>query len=230
MWPSCPFIFRLPVNDRRSYESMGYFRTQKNIEIIDAHHEIRKTMEVLIKDLSDEEWVYWCIDDRYPIDIRDPEYLSDLIEYLDSNELDLNGIKLFHWREEIIKNKHRKILDRDYHLQSPYSIWGFWQHHFCKTKVLKSIFFSPKLPNPYRIRDINETFHLKKLYIPVMEKTLVPDDNNILFREPCFQGKLTANGLDDLKRNQCPVPPYQKVDIRVEFRDRNTDAFKKEKK
>src|SRR5947208_9104041 len=60
LWPDHPFVFRVPYQRLRgpATDRLEFRRTPENI---------RATVLELLSDLDDEEWVYWCIDDKYPI-------------------------------------------------------------------------------------------------------------------------------------------------------------------
>src|SRR5204862_7574122 len=60
LWPDHPFIFRVPYQNLRGTET-------PRTEYTKTPDQIRATVLELIADLDDEEGVYWCIDDKYPI-------------------------------------------------------------------------------------------------------------------------------------------------------------------
>lgn len=71
LWPDHPFVFRLPdgtavgeVVDRHP----GIVETAV-IPGGDGRGRIRATALGLLDGLDDDEWVYWCIDDKYPVRI-----------------------------------------------------------------------------------------------------------------------------------------------------------------
>ena len=60
-WPGHPFEFWIPYQDERGEDSPGQRR------YVRAPRAIRATVLTLLDGLDDEEWVYWCIDDKYPV-------------------------------------------------------------------------------------------------------------------------------------------------------------------
>ena len=99
LWPECPLLFRIPYNDTSTNKSFKYFKSRENVELVESPVAIRSTMQVLLNDLDDEEWVYWCIDDRYPIDIKSLELINNIYTAVVNGDVDqLNAVKLFAWR------------------------------------------------------------------------------------------------------------------------------------
>ena len=66
LWPDHPFVFRIP------YQELGG-RSTASTEYVRTPPEIRETALQLIADLDDEEWIYWCVDDKYPIQFVFPK-------------------------------------------------------------------------------------------------------------------------------------------------------------
>src|SRR5260370_8703265 len=60
LWPDHPFRFRIPYQQLRGPDS-------ERAEYIESPPEIVATVLRLIEEIQDEEWVYWCSDDKYPI-------------------------------------------------------------------------------------------------------------------------------------------------------------------
>ncbi len=225
LWPKCPFEFLIPVNNSAKYESFSFFSKCKNVTLVDSPSDIRSTMNALLSDISDDEWVFWCIDDRFPIKILDLPLLGAMVEMIESGNLDsLNGIKLFRWREDILE-KTITINDMSFSFQQPHTLFGFWLHSFVKSKVLKQIFLTDELKQNYKISDITSFFHPKSK-IDVFENTIVPQNDILLMGEPCIEGELTVNGYKELKQNNCPLPAYKITDQVKEFLHKDVSAYK----
>ena len=64
LWPDHPFCFRIPYQNLGGINSdqLEYIRTPG-----DTAEDIPDAVLQLLADLPDEEWVYWCSDDKYPI-------------------------------------------------------------------------------------------------------------------------------------------------------------------
>lgn len=227
LWPECPFVFRIPINSEKKNKSYKYFNKQKNIELIRAKKPIRATIEALIEGLPDEEWVYWCIDDRYPVAVKNKEYLNRLANSLcNSNTfLDYDGIKVYRWREEALYPERQKVnlLGLRYFEQKTLK-WGFWHHYFCRVRFLKNIFVNIHLPHNYGLRGLQ---HMITKNGDSCARILVPDSaDSVLFAEPCHLGKITKNGLKELKKNNCEIPNYKIFNQNISFDDRTQPKIK----
>src|SRR5262245_51213511 len=67
LWPACPLTFRIPFTDR---DARAIVRAV-NVELVHTERPIRDTMTALLAGVGDDEFVFWCIDDRYPKQIVD---------------------------------------------------------------------------------------------------------------------------------------------------------------
>ena len=100
-WPDSGFQFRIPFSHR---DPSTIFRAQ-NVEFIPTAPDIRTTMEDLLRDLPEHEFVFWCIDDRYPIDIFDPMVLRAVRDFVSNGASDVDSIKLTDLAVEGIQGK-----------------------------------------------------------------------------------------------------------------------------
>src|SRR5207249_11495979 len=83
LWPDHPFCFRIP------YQKLGGI-TSDQLEYVktpgDTPEAIPAAILQLLADLPDEEWVYWCSDDKYPIRLvidKIRELMSQALEAAD---------------------------------------------------------------------------------------------------------------------------------------------------
>lgn len=225
LWPDCPLQFRVPYNGKSTNKSYEYFKTKKNVELVKTPVDIRSTMQTLLNDLDDDEWVYWCIDDRYPIEIKNFGLLNNIYKTVVNGDVDrLNAVKLFAWKEELT-GEALEIGGLGYRLQKPATLFGFWHHYFIKVAVLKYFFLSGNLSKKYSISDLTTTYHFKK-EISRLTYTAVPEQDILILGEPCFEGKLTSNGYELLKRYNCPIPPYKTLPLKKDFIHKDIPAVK----
>jgi len=62
LWPDHPFVFRIPYQRARGLDT-------KRTTYRQTPEDIKGTVLHLVADLDDEEWIYWCVDDKYPIQL-----------------------------------------------------------------------------------------------------------------------------------------------------------------
>src|SRR5436190_5576789 len=139
-WKECPFQFVIPQNDPNSPD-FEFLRRQNNVTMVGTPSSMPQTMSKLLERFEDDAWLYWCIDDRYPISL-DVHRLEAIVAFIESGAAEsLNAIKLIHWREKPDQGREDiQIGDATFRFQAPVSTWGFWHHHFLKAKVLKNLF------------------------------------------------------------------------------------------
>ena len=101
LWPDYRFQFRIPFTDR---DPRSIFRAQ-NVEFISTPPDIRSTLESLLCDLPEHEFVFWCIDDRYPIEIFEPAVLRAVRDFASDAPSDIDSIKLTDLTVEGIEGK-----------------------------------------------------------------------------------------------------------------------------
>ena len=69
LWPNNPFTFRVPYQSEEVKEHFEKTFGSK-VEMIKSPSGIVDTMFALSDDLDENEWVYWCMDDRYPMKLN----------------------------------------------------------------------------------------------------------------------------------------------------------------
>ena len=84
LWPSHPFVFRVPY---QKYPQWLIDKYEDRIELIKTPNDILGTMKKLLESIDDEDWIYWCMDDRYPIKL-DVKKLIEFHKYLSVNNSD----------------------------------------------------------------------------------------------------------------------------------------------
>ncbi len=103
LWPDHRFQFRIPFTNR---DPRSIFRAQ-NVEFISTPPDIRSTLESLLCNLPEHEFVFWCIDDRYPIEIFEPTVLRTVRDFASDAPRDIDSIKLTDLTVEGIEGKLR---------------------------------------------------------------------------------------------------------------------------
>ncbi|TMP93037.1 MAG: hypothetical protein E6L08_06790, partial [Verrucomicrobia bacterium] len=81
LWPDHPFVFHVP------YQEVGGTDT-KRVKYIPSPSDIKGTILHLLAEIDDEEWIYWCVDDKYPIELPTDKVASLISHAMRSPEVD----------------------------------------------------------------------------------------------------------------------------------------------
>src|SRR5207247_2513103 len=73
LWPDHPFVFHVP------YQELGGTDTNR-VKYFPSPSDIKGTVLHLLADIDDEEWIYWSVDDKYPIQLP-TEKVTSLISH-----------------------------------------------------------------------------------------------------------------------------------------------------
>ena len=201
LWPDHPFIFRIPFQDERQVTGSGH-------EFISAPAPIRDTVLTLLNDLPDDEWVYWCIDDKYPVAL-DLEPVRSLYQAIDSGQAgECSGILFCRARRMLdptcLTGAETRVGDQL--LLERRSWHQIWLHQFIRAGVLKYLFtaFPSEMENPGIMDRLKDT--LEK---PAGFRLFVTAENRAVFGESTFNGVITENCLESLAANGFKIPDWQ---------------------
>ena len=183
VWPSHPFTFHVPYQQR---PLQGGRVTERR-----TPEAIRATVLGLIEELDDEAWVYWCIDDKYPIQLVQPP-VARLAEAVLSDALpDMDGVMFCRWRK-LLRPEHLLEERRDgpggVVLLRRVNYAHIWIHQFLRVKVLRQLFlrFPESVPHP-------GAFDLMSLPLPPNQQLYVAEANLAVFGESTIGGRVTRN-------------------------------------
>lgn len=205
LWPNHPFVFRIPYQDEER-QIQG-----SNREYIRTPSEIKETILGLLADLNDEEWVYWCMDDKYPIQLELVAIESAYKLLSIHNIENLSGVLFC---------RVRKMLNYDY-LITPSLFLGeeelierkgyhqIWIHQFIKVKVIRNLFNN--LPSIDRARTMDPLKH--SITKPKDHRLFVTSNNHAIFGESSVGRVLTRNCYQSMLHKGMNVPSHFKVDI-----------------
>jgi hypothetical protein len=139
-WPDHPFLFRIPFQQLRWPTAWH----DPAVELVSSPSPIVATVETLLQELPDDEWVYWCIDDKWLIDV-DVAAVGRLHEWLIGlDEPAVTGLIFCRCRMLLLDGHvcaeggtttaDGEILLRrlDYH--------QFWIHQYVRVRVLRDAF------------------------------------------------------------------------------------------
>jgi len=200
LWPDHPFRFRIPYQELKGKDCHKY-------EYIKTPLSIKATVLRLLEDLSDEEWIYWCIDDKYPISL-DLQRIRNLVEWISNfhNE-DISGISFCH--DKRLKSKDltgRSIRDNEGNVYFELNKYKrIWKHQFVQVKVIRYMFENfPDVISPPKAMDEFK----RSVKLPDRHRLFTSKDNLAVFGESTSRGFLTENCYKSIIRNRLTLPEW----------------------
>jgi hypothetical protein len=203
-WPDHPFIFRIPYQQLRPDTTTVVRQTK--IESRRTEVSIRSTVLALLEDLDDEEMVYWCIDDKYPIQLS-LNRIRSLFAGLKDH--DLNGVDglLFcrcrrMWEQDFLSGQTWQ----DHHGHLYLERRGYeqiWIHQLLRVKVIRYLFTQ----FPIDINFAKQMDSLKAQVAKPREHRLFVSQHNLArFGESTSSGKVTRNCRISMAKHGLPLP------------------------
>jgi hypothetical protein len=216
LWPSNPFTFRVPYDNYP--ENLAKYGDKVELIPMDCS-KIRDTVLNLLKDLPDEEWIYWCMDDRYLIRIQE-EAANDIYNFVINNtESDLLTVlclrhlkggyfksdKFIQEGVKILTPKKQVVLRETVFSQAD-TLPDLWSHQFIKVKALRRVFES--FPDRPFVAKEMDSFRITKL---VGERQLIVDKNIAVYGESTSRGEITENCAASFKRWRMELPTNMNI-------------------
>ena len=201
LWPDHPFVFRVPYQELRGDES-------DRIKYVKTPAAIRPTVLQLLEGLDDEEWVYWCVDDKYPIQLvtgKIKELIVDAMRSLDMSGLlfcrcrvTLDSPKLTLYREKRINSFGDAYFERK-------AWYQIWIHQLLRVKVLRYLFTHM----PVEIPSAKVMDKLKDEVPKLREHRLfVTKENFAVFGESTKRGAITQNCYESIVTSGIELPEW----------------------
>jgi len=201
LWPDHPFVFQIPYQHVRSAgtEKTNYSK---------APEDIKGTVLHLLADLDDEEWIYWCVDDKYPIRLVTGKIMDLITRAVSSPEMSgllfcrcrvtLNSPKLALYPKEIVNPSGDILFERK-------AWYQIWLHQLLKVKVLRYLFAHI----PDRIPSAKEMDELKNGIVkPPDLRLFVTKENFAVFGESTTRGLITQNCYESIRASQIELPDW----------------------
>ena len=205
LWPNNPFTFRI------SFQNENRCIIRSNREYIKTSPGIKETVLELLSDLDDETWIYWCIDDKYPIKLHLP-YIEFLHRSLNLNDIsDMSGIIFCRARNMLNPDC---LLDQHLYLSTEILIerkayHQIWIHQFLKVKVIRYLFLN--FPYIHRARTMDPLKDM--INKPHDHRIFVTELNHAVFGESTSDRVLTANCQQSMLNKGLVIPPFFEVNI-----------------
>ncbi len=202
LWPGHPFRFRVP------YQELGPTIADETVEYRKSPSPIKATVLALLADLEDEELVYWCIDDKYPIKL-DVQAIEGMLRWLAGENSSMISGLLFcrcrkMWDDRFLTGQTGvDAAERVYLERSGYA--QIWLHQFLRVKVLRHLFESfPDFISAARAMDELK----KKVKKPLSHRIFVSRKNAAVFGESTSRGVLTRNCHRSILENALALPSW----------------------
>lgn len=201
LWPDNPFTFRIP------YQKLAG-NNEGDREYIKCASDIKSTVLALLDGLDDQEWIFWCIDDKYPISLDACSIQSIMGWITDTNDTSADGI-LYCRPKKLTKAKRLtgKLikLDNGITLLERKDYKCIWIHQFLRVKVLRHLFesFPDEIPNAKIMDKLKE-----QVGKPDDHRLFVTEDTLSVFGESTTRGVITKNCYHSLQKQGLPLPDW----------------------
>ena len=210
LWPDNPFEFLVPYQSQEA--RLGLMEVSPSVQVRSTPPSIRQTVLSLLEGYQDDQWIYWCIDDKYPVWL-DVSYLCSLSSSLLTSPLrGVDGICFCRARK--LRSGEALMADRFglrkmsfspsiglLFRRSDYS--QIWLHQFLRVGVLRHLFKS----FPEVISGAKELDKLKKsVHLPGAHRIYVTYSNHAQFGESTSRGRVTVNCLRSMESEKLLLP------------------------
>lgn len=201
LWPEHPFIFLVPYQQSRQPDS-------DRMIFVHTAVDIPNTVLELIAGLDDEELVYWCSDDKYPIRLV-TERIASLMRYAQQSP-EVSGLMFCRCRATLERPElalypgERTTPDNDVLLERT-GWYQFWIHQFLRVKVLR--YFFSELPD--QIPSAKSLDAIKKNILKLADHRLfVTKENFAIFGESTKRGRITQNCYQSIGTTNIELPEW----------------------
>lgn len=217
LWPTHPFTFMVPYQNKQNLDS---WKGISKISMVRTPPEIKGTVLTLLEGTNDDEWIYWCIDDKYPTRI-DQSALTAIYQTLSAfpstESCGVAFTRCRRWQKPeylypgthefcmvkrvgIWPSRVRLLQRRDYS--------QIWLHQFIKAKALRRLFnrFPEEVSTPKELDKIKN-----ELELPPDHKLYVTQKSYASYAESTTRGHITKNTASSMKKHGFPIPKEFKV-------------------
>lgn len=202
LWSDHPFIFRVPWQHQQPVSTWG------PIEPIRTGERLRETVLELIQDISDDTFVYWCIDDKFPIWL-DTAAIHEALDFLRSDgALGIDNLLLCragnHWKKKNLLNSRITLPNKSGAIARA-NYKHIWLHQFTRAKVIRHLFSN----FPEAIPTAKDMDALKnQISKPSEHHLYVTEHSHCLFQESTSRGKITQDCLEGFQSLGMNVPAW----------------------
>jgi len=201
LWPDHPFVFKVP------YQELGGVDTGR-VKYLTAPSDIKGTVLHVLSGIDDEEWIYWCVDDKYPVQLLTDKIAGLISHAMRSPEVDgllfcrcratLNNPRLTLYPRKI------KNLFGDVYLERK-AWFQIWIHQILRAKVLRHLFthLPDHIPSAKAMDDLKND--VPKLH---EHRLFVTKENYAVFGESTRRGVITQNCYESMVAAGIEIPEW----------------------
>ena len=199
-WPEHPFVFHIPYQheDARGEDDARrrYLRTPRAI---------KATVLALLAGLDDNEWVYWCIDDKFPVQLEIAAIASMGAELA----ADMDGLLFCRCRETLhdpaalLPHTRTDAAGRVYLERRSWH--QIWLHQFLRVKVLRGLFQG--MPDDI---DLAKEMDALKFAVPkpAAQRLYVTEKNYAVFGESTKAGRIMQGCHESILASGLTLPAH----------------------
>ena len=201
LWPDHPFIFHVP------YQELGGLDTER-VKYLTAPSDIKGTVLHLLTEIDDEQWIYWCVDDKYPIQLATDKIARLISHAMRSPEVD--GLLFCRCRATLNNPKltlyPRKVKNPFADVYFERKAWfQIWIHQILRAKVLRYLFthLPDHIPSAKAMDDLKND-------IPKLpeHRLFVTKENFAVFGESTRRGVITQNCYESMVAAGIELPEW----------------------
>lgn len=223
LWPDNPFTFRIPYQSEEVKEFFEKLFGDK-VEMVKSPSGIVDTMFALSEGLQDSDWVYWCMDDRYPIKIKSDEIEACKNFIMSEQSSGVSGVMFCNnpkiWLPQNRYPKSENIYTAEgqtYIRRTNYTM--IWNHQFLRVKVVRDFFnLFPRVMKQAKEMD------------PIKDRAKLPNDQKLYFLnhniavygESTNRGVMTKNCADSFIQKGINIPENFEISNQVLLKGTNT--------
>lgn len=225
-WPGHPFEFRVPDGEA----ARGLERRHRDRVVLvptgegEARGRFRAAVLGLLDGVGDDDWVYWCIDDKYVawIDRRLAEQVAATLPAI--TDTAVSGLSFARTRNlAAIRSRHDAWRCGGLAFDRRHDYRQIWLHQFLRAKVLRALFggFPEQIASAKDMDDLH-----RRAVLPADHRLYVLDRNAVVFGESTSRGRLTANCAASMRRGR-GLPEGFEVDRRRMFIGRRPSLLRR---
>tara|TARA_B100001778_G_C18559155_1_gene616914 strand:+ start:216 stop:962 length:747 start_codon:yes stop_codon:yes gene_type:complete len=213
LWSSNQLTFLIPWND--IFPTYIKEKWGDKVEFIQTPVEFKPTINNLLDAVgNDDEWVYWCTDDSYLVDI-DEEAANATYDFaVNAADPSIYSVMFYNGQYD---RAHRTFDANDFIKHNDYTfvrknkITYQWQHQFCRAKVIRRMFDCLDEPEfPKQMDHMQKEEKSQHFWNMITEgKWYILDQNAVIMAEPTSRGMLTQNSVDTFTKYGLELPTDQ---------------------